>query len=210
MLACFIVGLAFVDRYNADFAAFLNVSLAQIGGVVMTIGAARLFRSVDASWSARRILRHGWRDLAALASGRYADLDGWTSHMLDRLLLITPRLALAEPGSALSAVDALKDLRIGRNVIQLRRALAAAPEMPGKQQPVQHVLAEVTQHFSRRASSGAPESAPATMLEVIDVALRALQAAPPDERRYQGLLALTGMRRNLFPDAPGYVGQSAL
>jgi Fusaric acid resistance protein family len=72
------------------------VSLAQIGGIVVTIGTVRLLRSVDAAWSARRILRSAWRDLAALAgSQRPIDELIWTERMLDRIALVTPRLALA-------------------------------------------------------------------------------------------------------------------
>jgi uncharacterized membrane protein YccC len=208
MLAAFIVAMGFLQRFTADYARFFNVACAQMGGVIATLVTARLFRSVGADWSVRRILRQGWREIAALAAtGRAADEIAWSHRMHDRVGLIAGRMALLAPGEGLGerfgAVDPLKDLRVGRNVIRLRRAHTAAS--PPASAPIAALLSQIAAFYAARGRRGPLEPPPALLVR-IDEALSALHAAPAGETRRHGFLALAGLRRNLFPEAAAYQG----
>ena len=204
MLACFIVAMGFLDRFTADYAHFFNVAFAQIGGVIVTIASARLFRSVGADWSLRRILRSSWREIAALAgSTRASDEVGWTYRMSDRLGLVASRMALLSAGEAAEGVDALRDLRVGRNVIRLRHARAISSSAATG--PLNALLSQTADFYAARAAYGRALAPPRSLLIAIDDALGVLSALPVGNTRRQGFLAATGLRRNLFPDAAAYV-----
>ena len=167
--------------------------------------ATQLFRSVGADWSARRILRFGWRDLAAnatAASDKAPDRAAWTSRMLDRVGLLVPRLALVERREDLAGADPLNDLRIGVNVIDLQHARRIVGLEAGNS--LERVLRAVASHF-RRLSVGRTTPLEPHLLIEIDAAIGdVIQVAPSQERRLC-LWSLAGLRRNLFPDAPSYV-----
>lgn len=200
MFSCFIVAMGFLARFQADFALFVNTGLAQLGGVVTTLAVTRLFRSANALWTARRILRANWGDLAQLADIRRPFRpERWTAMAIDRLGQVAARMAVAAPGDALHSADGLADLRIGRNIIPIRRALPHVPH------DVRHrlgtVLAGLGIFYDARWREGHASPPPASLLEPIDRALQALLALPLDEARRRALRALVGMRCNLFPNA---------
>ena len=66
--------LALQGRYAADFVSYADGSIAAIFGVAGAAVMTSLVRSVGAEWSARRLLRAGWRRLAAIP--RSADAAG--------------------------------------------------------------------------------------------------------------------------------------
>lgn len=200
MFSCFIVAMGFQARFQADFANFINTGLAQVGGIVATLAVTRLFRSANAVWTARRIVRANWADLAQLADIRRPfHPERWTAAAIDRLGQVAARMALARDGSDLHAADGLADLRIGRNVIPLRRALAHVPH------DIRHhlglVLADLAALYARRWRKGAPVPAPEALRGHIDDALGDLLGLPAEEHRQAALRALVGMRCNLFPAA---------
>lgn len=204
MLACFIVAMGFLDRFTVDYARFFNVAFAQMGGVIVTIASARLFRSVGADWRVRRILRQSWREIASLAvAARGADEVAWSHRMHDRIGQVASRMALlpdAETG-------ALRDLRVGRNIVRLRRAQAIAAS-PAAAAPIGDLLRQTAAFYDARASKGRPDAPPASLLAAIDASLRGLPLLPPGDTRRHGYLALAGLRRNLFPEAAPYVARA--
>ena len=209
MFSCFIVAMGFLARFQADFALFLNTGLAQVGGIVATLAVTRMFRSANVLWSARRILRTNWTELAQLADIRRPFLpERWTAKAMDRLGQVAARMAAAVPGDALHAADGLADLRIGRNIIPIRQSLPHVPH------DVRHrlgaVLSSLAAFYRDRWRHGRADPPPVALLEPIDRALQALLALPQDEPRRLALRALVGMRCNLFPTAaplqPGGAG----
>ncbi|WP_404362489.1 FUSC family protein [Corallococcus coralloides] len=195
--------LSLQERYSANLAAFLNGSLAQAAGFIAAAVSTRFLRSVGTDWSAHRLLRTGWRELAGLASAEgVPDRAGWTSRMLDRLGLLTPRLALATSrDEALEAADALADLRLGLNVVDLQRVRphvgAAASLSAGL------LLQRISGHFRAR-SLGRVTAPPVELLGALDATLGSVADAPASAAKRDGVLALVGLRRALFPDAAPY------
>ena len=121
--------------------------------------------------------------------------------MLDRIGLLAPRLALQgeDPGKPL--LDALTDLRVGVALAELRQlrldgtAAEAATITP--------VLQGVGAHY-RVLRPEQPSPPKPTLLAGIDRALTDLTGSDGQATRRMAVLALTSLRRNLFPAAPAY------
>jgi len=202
MFSCFIVAMGFLARFQADFALFINTGLAQVGGIVTTLAVTKLFRSANVMWTARRIVRANWAELAQLADIRRPFRpERWTGAAVDRLGQVAARMAVAGPGDDLHASDGLADLRIGRNIIPLRRVLSHVSH------DVRHhigtVLAGLTSFYGHQWQSGHVQVPPLPLLVAIDEALRDLLNLDhtTDEFVTAAVQALVGMRCNLFPRA---------
>ena len=186
--------LTLQETYSPDFTQFINTALAILVGIVMTLSTTRLIRASGASWSAWRIYKRGWRDLADLAAGRRSDDSyEWTNLMLDRVGLIAPRMALIQRPDEFFAVDALTDLRTGNNIITLRDAAAGhrLPEM-------RRVFALISAAYERRSARQKDVFGP-QLLQALDATIIALGRVPADEFDVRVPAALAGLRRALYP-----------
>lgn len=130
--------------------------------------------------------------------------------MVDRLGLIAARMAYLRPWEN-AQVDGLNDLRIGRSVLQLRRTRALITE-PKVARRLGVVLGRLAAFYAERVRRASPIAPPPALLHALDNALTQLGRAGNgdaptgafDESRRQALLALTGLRRNLFAHAPAF------
>lgn len=189
--------LSLLDLGSGDFASFLNSNVAQVVGIATALLVTQLCRSVGAAWSARRLLRAGWSEIAAMTAARSGiPVGSFENRMLDRVGLLSSRLALAGPQQDLAAADAVNDLRVGLNVAELQRARRAlgGPAAPH----VARLLGAVGQHF-RGLSSHRLGTPPAEVLPMMDAALSNLSAEPRSAERDRAVIALAGLRRALFP-----------
>lgn len=187
----FVMGIALTNSFSADFAGFANANFAQVAGIVGALFATRLIRVIGPQTAAQRMLRSGWRDLRALATRQLqADVSQWTALMLDRAQLLAPRLAQSKGDERLAAADALRDLRIGVNLIVLRDCQGSAET----RKCLDNLLEGVAGYYKAAMDKSAFEPSP-SLRNDID---RALREAPGRDVR----IALTGLRRNLFPTAP--------
>ncbi len=186
-------GLALTNVFSADFAAFAGSNFAQLAGVAAAIVVTRLFRVIGPQTAAKRVLHACWRELAAMAGARSDMTVGqWTGLMLDRIQLLAPRLADASTRERLATSDALRDLRIGINVIVLKETVDLDDSA---QACVDRVLGDVAGHFAELDQAPEPKSPDPELMASIDRALAHTKPLP-------ALIALTGLRRNLFPNAP--------
>ena len=184
MLISFAGGLALTNMYSVDAAGFFNGNIAQVVGIVAAMTMTRLVRSIGAGTAIRRLRHAGWRDLAALAE-RPALLPVWRSRMLDRVGLLAGRVGEVEDEDRDDAVAALRELRIGYNLVQLA---------PG---PEHQALRTSLAGWFRQLVEGRDPAPPPDLLDAID---RAIARSPEPDR----LAALVGLRRNVFPAAPGW------
>jgi len=192
--------LALQDTNTADAASFINSTLAQLAGLALAVLVIGMFRSVSAGWTARRLLRAGWKELAQMGAGRQVpSVPEFSARMVDRIALLTPRLAMAGAQQDLQAADALVDLRIGLNMTQL---LAARHELGRSQAALWALLEHLSQHFEARPHADTTENA--HLLASLDNALRSVSAAQASTAQRDALAALAGIRRDLFPAAPPY------
>jgi uncharacterized membrane protein YccC len=187
--------LALQNGYSGAFAPFANGVIASVVGMWVAALVTRLIRSVGAGWSARRLVRINRRSLAAAADGRGAGHGlELAALMLDRVGLIAPRLATLPADMSAALGDLLADVRVGINLVEVRRVrrrLTGAPRIG-----VDRVLA-----LAARQLRGRPDPA---LLAALDDGLDAVAGAPASPERRSALIGLTGLRRGLFPDAPAY------
>jgi uncharacterized membrane protein YccC len=190
--------MALQATYSADFAAFANSSIAFFVGTEISTITILLARSVGAEWSVRRLMRKGWIALAWAAESRgNRDRASFAGLMLNRIGLLAPRLA-ALPDSALRKVDNLRELRVGLNIVDLRRARHGLS--PQTLAAMDIMLDELAADF-RTYDGGAM---PPKLLADIDHALAQAMTETGDEVRGDALIGLVGIRRGLFPAAPAY------
>jgi hypothetical protein len=164
----------------------------------------RLVRSVGAEWAIWRLIGAGRETLSQAALGRgRQDRGRFAALMLDRIGLIAPRLAAVEPGSAVRTVDVLAGLRVGLNIVDIRRARRALP--PSVLGPVDTLLDALGQHYRGRRRPPAP-----SLLPCLDEALCAIASLEEGLAKRDALIGLVGIRRGLFPDAPPYQAERPL
>jgi uncharacterized membrane protein YccC len=197
MLANMSTLLGLQSSYHADFQTYLNTAVSMLLGLVFAIVMTRLFRSVGAEWSARRLVRTGWSLLADAAAGHgQQDRARFTGRMLDLLGLATPRLAATAEGSDLATVDLLEETRIGLNILQLRRARRELPEPSASNADA--LLVQIAAHYRTQADLGHLIAAPDRLRDDLDASLSRLGALPANEARDAALLGLIGLRYGLF------------
>ena len=191
--------LAMIDTHSADMVTFLNVTLAQVLGVAVAAAITGVLRRVGADWTARRLLKAGWRELARLSSGEPITVAAFAARMVDRIGLLTPRLAQS---GASDATGAFNDLRVGLNMTVLQASRAHLGRGEAALAPV------MTQLASRYARLPASDAAGDTqLLGAVDNALRAICAGTRDAAQHAALTSLTSVRRDLFPQAQAWQPQ---
>ena len=184
------------ERYSANFPGFFEGTVAQLAGVMVAFYSTRFLRNIGADWSANRLIRAGWRDVVAMTEQRSDAVSSWTGRMLDRLGLLTPRLnALGDARPAVA--DMLVDLRVGLAVAELETLQGRVTGRIG--QTLSEAVDAVRQHYLALLEGRSVEET--QELARIDAAIAAAGSLEEPAARRTGLLALTGLRRNLHPDA---------
>lgn len=190
--------LAIQSTYSADFASYANSALAFFVGVVVAELVTRIARGVGAEWIANRLVLSSWKTIAVAAERRGKhDRAAFAGLMLHRLGLLVQRIASLSESDRRDA-DSLVQLRIGINIIDLRRArygLAAATIA---------VIDDMLDQLAIACRSYAGGGMPAELLTSVDRALAQAVKDPNDIAREDALIGLVGIRRGLFPDAPAY------
>jgi uncharacterized membrane protein YccC len=187
--------LALSNGYSADFASYLNNSLAAIAGLAATAVIIGVIRSVSAEWTAQRLLRSNRADIARAALAHDpASRIRFLSLLLDRLTLVVPRLAANADGDA-TAMAALISIRVGVNVVDLRSGVAELAE--DAREAVGSMLQALAKHYRQRAEQ--PDSL--SLLHAVDHAIEEVIRDPAPAKRTV-LLQLGGIRRGLFSNVP--------
>lgn len=192
----FCSALALQETFTADFASFVNGDFAQMVGIFIAIVATGAMRSMGVDAGARRLLSRVWKGLAGIARARRApEPAAFAGVLVDRMALLSPKLAQVDPKGDLTGFDALRDIRIGMNMVSLQRV---RPDLSGQPRAaVDRLLGQLESHFSGLAARRDRSPAPA-LLAAIDEALVLLAGRAAAD----GVSGLVGLRRNLFPEAP--------
>ena len=194
--------LALEASYRADFAAWANGTAAALFGIAAAAVVSAVVTPSGAAWSLRRRLRAGWADLAAAArSATPPERTRLVGLFLDRMGLLAPQLTMATPGDQITASAAMTELRVGVNLVDLNALRDAMPPALGA--AVDAVLHRAAAYFSVCITYGRA-AAPPALLQAIDRALDAASDVSGAAER-DIVLALVGLRRNLYPDAPPYL-----
>ena len=195
------------DRYVNAFSSYVNGAVAQIVGIWFAIIMAGLIHSAGVERATRRTIRAGWIDIANRANAMGApDVRGWINRMLARIALLGPRLAATRRDSGAPLYDALRDLRTGVAIGELRQLRLDL--LRAEAAPLTQVLGGVGDHY-RAMDPDAPAPADPALLSAIDAAIDDLGAHARPAVRRESVLALVSLRRNLFPDAPSHHRRAA-
>jgi uncharacterized membrane protein YccC len=192
--------LALLDTNSVDLVSFANGTLSQLAGIWVAALTTQVLRTVGAGFTARRLLKAGWNELARIGAGdRVPSVTEFSARMVDRIALLTPRLALAGKQQDLQAADALVDLRIGLNMTLL---VEARRELGRSQAALWPLMEHLSQYFDARPAVN--KAGEERLLVSLDNALRSVCAAAPSESQREAIAALAGIRRDLFPLAAPY------
>ncbi|BBZ94482.1 FUSC family protein [Bradyrhizobium diazoefficiens] len=190
--------LAIQSTYSADFASYANSAVAFFVGIVVAEIVTRIARGVGAEWIANRLVLSNWKSIAVAAERRgKRDRAEFAGLMLHRLGLLVQRIAFLSESDRRDT-DSLVQLRIGINIIDLRRArygLAASTIA---------VIDDMLDRLAVACRGYAGDGMPAELLTSVDRALAQAVKDPNDSAREDALIGLVGIRRGLFPDAPAY------
>lgn len=190
------------NRFSADFSSFANINAASLVGLIAAFLAVRTFRSVTAKRAAKRLIRHGWVDLAILAGAhRPMNRERWVGVMLDRLGLVVPRLALSGADVETEAGRSLAALQMGLDLLDLKSSMSNTNDQ--RSERLEGLVAKLSHAFRSFASGDVelpPEEAHA-LRATIDAELREYCKFDTAIQRTR-LTALVGLRRTLFPDDP--------
>ena len=186
--------LALQDIASADWVSFLEGNLALFAGGLIAARTTAMMRSVSSEWSAERIRRSNWRDLAEMATRpeRASARDAFTGRILDRIALLVPRVAGgAESQEGTAARLALRELRIGASICVLQQQRHLLPEAYSAQ-----LMAALGRAF-RAQAAGSPAQLGALLPQIDRLLVRSLSIADCAP----AISALVGLRRDLFPSA---------
>ncbi|QQO12305.1 FUSC family protein [Bradyrhizobium diazoefficiens] len=190
--------LAIQSTYSADFASYANSAVAFFVGVVIAELVTRIARGVGAEWIANRLVLSSWKTIALAAERRgKGDRAQFAGLMLHRLGLLVQRIAFLSESDRRDA-DSLVQLRIGINIIDLRRArygLAISTIC---------VIDDMLDQLATACRTHAGGGMPTELLASVDRALAQAVKDPNEKAREDALVGLVGIRRGLFPDAAAY------
>lgn len=196
--------MALQGTFRPDFAHFANNVIALVAAPIAALVVTRLVRSVGTEFAARRIIRLAWADIARMtATRRMPTREAWTTRMVDRVGLIGPRLG-PESARADMMGGTLQELRIGLSVLDLRQLETASD--PSLRRALAILFAHLNRHF-QALSRGRRIEPSSVLLRRLDTTIRAAVRSEAGPARTTGLLALTGLRRNLFPQAAAPAGK---
>lgn len=197
--------LAIQSTYSADFASYANSAVAFFVGVVIAELVTRIARGVGAEWIANRLVLSSWKTIAVAAERRgKGDRAEFAGLMLHRLGLLVQRIAFLSESDRRDT-DSLVQLRIGINIIDLRRARY------GLAVSTVSVIDDMLDQLATACRTYAGGGMPTELLASVDRALAQAVKDPNEKAREDALIGLVGIRRGLFPDAPAYrprVGES--
>ena len=195
------------NHYQSAFGPFVNGAIAQFVGIAFAITMARLLQAAGVEAAIRRTIGAGWLDIARRSElTTPPDLRGWINRMLDRVALLAPRLALQGARDGAPLYDALRDLRTGVAIGELRQLRIDLPA--DDEAPLAAVLHDVGRYY-RHLDPAAPGPAPSSMLADIDRAIALYLGQGDPAIRRAAALGLVSLRRNLFPDEGHYQRMAA-
>ncbi len=194
--------LALQASYSSDLSSFLNTYIAFLLGPIFALVTLGVARVLPAQRAVARILRAGWKELASLVRSRSVPSPNlWAGRMLDRVGLLLPRLSAVRAGDEPQLREALRDLRLGVSIAELRQLDHLVSAAADRQ--IAAALAQLAAHFDALAAGKTAAISP-DMLGHLDGAIRGMLELPAIADRHTGVSAAMRLRLTLFPDASAY------
>ena len=206
-LVGFINTAGFATTYQSSFQNYINGAIGGVAAVGAGVIIIDIFQVVGAELAFARLFRAGFRDIAEQAVGGARDRDRWVSRMFDRMALIASRSGPSGAHTALPPYDTLVGLRVGYLAGELS-AFSSTLSEGEERQAIHEVLTGLSAHY-RNIGPARKVPVGEAVLQAIDRAMVAFAVDSRPERRRQGAVLLTGLRRSLFPSAQAFTGERA-
>ena len=192
------------DLDMANATSFMNGQVfAQCIGITMALVSAMIFRSFDAEWTTKRLLASVSEEISLLAkSVKTPPVIQTSVRMVDRLSVIAPRLSGLGTEKDNVIANLFGQMRIGVNLVYLMHMRSRLAKNGIDIAPLLHTLSD---WFGKRSHGQTEREA---ILEQIDDMLQSVCNMPTRIRQNSAIAALTGIRRDLFPDASPYYPQT--
>jgi uncharacterized membrane protein YccC len=186
----FIALLGLSNVYTANFADFLNGTLALLFGIGSSVFLFRLLRPIGIRWTVHRLVTDALSDLACLAADPVPEPRlGFEGRMFDRINGLMMRLDPANPDQRPVLLGCLASVRVGLNILALRRDAAGLPR--DMAEPIDRMLSRLAGHFRRLARGTESRFA---QREFADLQDRLMTAGP---QAADMVLALSGIAGSL-------------
>jgi hypothetical protein len=148
-----------------------------IGGAILTMVVFRLILPSDPRGHVRAMVRTIRGDIQALLSNRRASTPiGWEARMHDRMLQLISRMRVAEMRDEFLMRGGFASLRIGREIIRVRRLLA------GFSDDTQITAAMAPSRDALHTLTMAPSAAPSAAVHALRVSADRLLGLAVSER----------------------------
>jgi len=201
-IVAFSAMLALGSSYVSDLPGLLSNYFSFLLGPIFALVSLGLARVVLTQHAVRRILRAGWKELAALTKSPYVpSANLWAGRMLDRVGLLLPRLSAIQAGEEPELREVLRGLRLGTGIVELRRLHRLVSAGAGRE--IETVLAELAAHFDALAA-GRTALVPSDIIDHLDAAITGMLELPDAADRHAGVSAATRLRLALSPHASPY------
>lgn len=184
------------DKYDFEFANFLNVSTALLIGMGAAAFFNYVFRAPKETKYTKNLLSSIRTELVSLASGSETKMN-FIFLTEDKLGLFAPFLTHSSRKYRYIRTG-LKNLNIGINIMNLRKAVT---QLPVK---VTQSIQEILNHLATFFSSSKENKFSNEFLQQIDFALSEVTSLTATDARDCALLGLCGLRQDLYPDAAPY------
>jgi uncharacterized membrane protein YccC len=196
MAVSFSGALALSETYVADFAAFVNINLAEVAGLVIAMAVILIGRTIDPGWNARRISRGAWRAIgrAAHAGARSAALR--PAHLLDRVGQVSGRIEQSD-ATWTAALNPLQDLRVGASLATIAAAESIAA--PGVAQRLRAVREIIGARYRARAR-GVRSEDDSALANALDAGVGELATRSRLKGMTSAVAALVSLRMDLVPE----------
>ena len=189
--------LALNETYVSDFAAFVNINLAEVAGLVIAITVILICRTIDPKWNAKRITRASWRALSRMAESDARSLALRPAELLDRVGQVSERLEGAGAANK-GALDPMQDLRVGVNLATITAAESVFG--PGVAPRLKAVRQLIASRYRSRAR-GVPDETNGDLANALDASIGELEVRSRLKGNLSAIAALVSLRMDLVPEA---------
>ncbi|MFX4086850.1 MULTISPECIES: FUSC family protein [Sphingobium] len=180
-------------RFVPDFAAYLNGAIASLTGIYFALLMMTMMQTLWLGGAIDRLLQAGWDDIGR---ARYESRAHWRSRMEHRLALLATHTAQIGAVAPHRTADAFRDLMTG---LALGELAGLRDRLVGQGiRGTQDIINQTADYYRSLDRKGALDP-PTSLRDRIDEQLRLLMPSSDRRGERQAIVALAGLRRNLFP-----------
>ncbi|WP_109478214.1 FUSC family protein [Paraburkholderia sp. C35] len=202
LLAGFSLMLGIQPTFEPDVAAMLNTFLGSGVGFLFSLTGLSIARAIPLKKAIDRLLRAGWRELAALIrSPLNSGVVQARSRALDRVGLLIPRATRLQPDDDSKIRQILRDAKLMTAVAELKFLQTNAPAAVRRE--IDSFLTSLAQYLDS-LHTGMAVHVPISMVHSLDRTISGVLSLANRDDRQAGVDAAINLRRVLFPDAPAY------